>query len=436
MTRREFMQRGVAAMASASPASRLLAHPMEPSMHDHDHHDGRHDFDFIHGRWRVQNERLRARLVGSDDWEVFTAIDECRPLLGGIGNLEEFHTTWNGGYDGLALRLYDLAARQWRIYWSSNRSGVLDPPVSGHFENGIGTFYGEDAHEGRPVRVRFLWNHTSANTAHWQQAFSVDAGATWETNWHMWFRRLDAQDRLVHEDNVLELRQYTMQPGQREVLVELFEREFIETQEAVGMHVIGHFHDLDAPDRFVWLRGFPSMEARREALQAFYFGPVWQQHRNTANATMIDSDNVLLLKPAHADVGLPGVAAPRPAIGASLPAGAICIGTCVLTGPAESFTVLFDRQLAPLLRQHGAELLATYVTDTSENTFPRLPVRAGERVFVWVARFDDIGALDAHLSALRGSSQWQDAIAAALPGELAQPPELLRLAPTSRSELR
>ena len=403
----------------------------------HDQNDARGDFDFIHGHWQVQNERLRARLVGSEEWEVFTATDECRPLLGGIGNLEEFHTAWAGGYEGLALRLYDIAARQWRIHWSSNRSGVLDPPVSGRFENGIGTFYGEDSHEGRPVRVRFLWNHTSANTAHWQQAFSIDDGTTWETNWHMWFRRLDAQGRLVHEDSVLELRQYILQPGQRDVLADLFEREFIETQEAVGMHVIGHFRDLDAPDRFVWLRGFPSMEARREALQAFYLGPVWQKHRETANATMIDSDNVLLLKPAHADAGLAAAAAPRPAIGMSLPAGAICIGTCALTGSAESgFTAFFDRRLAPLLRQHGAELLAQYVTDTSENTFPRLPVREGERVFVWLARFDSLDALDAHLSALRGSSQWQEAIAAALLEELTLPPELLRLAPMARSELR
>jgi hypothetical protein len=70
------------------------------------------------------------------------------------------------------------------------------------FEDGVGTFYGSDQHAGRPVRVRFLWSHSSANSAHWQQAFSVDGGASWETNWHMWFRRLDAQGRLRHDDAV------------------------------------------------------------------------------------------------------------------------------------------------------------------------------------------------------------------------------------------
>ena len=60
---------------------------------------------------------------------------------------------------------------------------------------------------------------------------------------------------------VVELRQYTLVPGARETLIELFEREFIETQEATGMTVIGQFRDLNNPDRFVWLRGFSDMDA-------------------------------------------------------------------------------------------------------------------------------------------------------------------------------
>jgi hypothetical protein len=400
--------------------------------------DGRHDFDFIHGRWQVRNERLGQRLAGSNDWEVFGARDECRPILDGVGNVEEFHADWNDGYEGMALRLYDLAAGEWRIHWSSNRSGVLDPAMSGRFdEDGVGTFLGRDQHEGKPVLVRFLWNHSSSNSAHWQQAFSVDEGASWETNWHMWFRRIGEDGRLVHDDAVVELRQYTLQPGQRDVLIELFEREFIETQEAVGMHVIGHFRDLDAPDRYVWLRGFPSMEARRDALQAFYSGPAWQRHRDAANATMLDSDDVLLLRPVRADTGLAPAAAARPAIGATAPDGALCIGVCALDAPAEQgFAARFDQVLLPLLREHGAEVVARYFTDASENTFPRLPVREGARVLVWLARFDDVAALDAHLAALRADAAWKQALAAALLEDLAQPPQLLRLAPTARSELR
>src|SRR4051794_22255305 len=102
---------------------------------------------------------------------------------------------------------------------------------------------------------------------------------------------------------VLELRQYTLHPGKRDVLIELFEREFVESQEARGMTLVGQFRDLDNPDRFVWLRGFPDMAARAQALMEFYGGPIWKAHREAANATMIDSDNVLLLRPARPTSG-------------------------------------------------------------------------------------------------------------------------------------
>eukprot|EP01036_Dinobryon_divergens_P006801 gene6801-9042_t len=104
---------------------------------------------------------------------------------------------------------------------------------------------------------------------------------------------------------IVELRQYTLHPGRRDTLIELFDREFVETQEATGMHVLGQFRDLDDEQRFVWLRGFDSMESRRVSLEAFYGGPAWQAHREAANATMLDSDNVLLLRPAWPGAGVP-----------------------------------------------------------------------------------------------------------------------------------
>src|SRR6266704_3207673 len=97
---------------------------------------------------------------------------------------------------------------------------------------------------------------------------------------------------------IVELRQYTLHPGKRHVLIDLFDREFIEPQEALGMKIIGQFRDVDNRNRFVWLRGFRNMASRAQALQNFYSGPVWKAHREAANVTMVDSDNVLLLRPA------------------------------------------------------------------------------------------------------------------------------------------
>jgi len=105
--------------------------------------------------------------------------------------------------------------------------------------------------------------------------------------------------------SVVELRQYTLHPGRRDELVSLFERALVQGQEEAGIHVLGQFEDVARPDRFVWFRGFPSMSKRREALSRFYGGPVWHAHREAANATMAEWNDVLLLRPVQPTRGFP-----------------------------------------------------------------------------------------------------------------------------------
>lgn len=159
-----------------------------------DNHDAAHDFDFYFGRWHIHNERLEQRLAGSTRWQHFEAEQECRPILGGIGNIDEFVSDQFGRtrFVGMTLRLFDRDTRQWSIYWASNRKSGLEPPVVGAFAGGIGRFEGDDLHEGVPVRVRFIWSDIGPDRAHWEQAFSADGGKTWETNWRMRMTRLAA----------------------------------------------------------------------------------------------------------------------------------------------------------------------------------------------------------------------------------------------------
>jgi len=180
------------ALASAATATyrNQLLHNVAPS--DASARSGMHDFDFLFGRWRVHNARLRLRLAGCNDWQEFDAIMDCRPILGGVGNIDEFVTDEfdTDVFIGATLRLYDPAADRWSIYWASNRRGVLDPPVVGRFRDGVGQFEGDDVHAGVAVRVRFTWIVIDPDHAAWEQAFSADGGATWETNWRMRLTRL------------------------------------------------------------------------------------------------------------------------------------------------------------------------------------------------------------------------------------------------------
>jgi NIPSNAP len=231
---------------------------------------------------------------------------------------------------------------------------------------------------------------------------------------------------------IVELRQYTLHPGTRDVLIDLFDQEFIESQEALGMTVLGQFRDVDDPDRFVWLRGFRDMPARAKGLSAFYGGPVWQGHREVANATMIDSDNVLLLRPAGPEAGfLPGMQ-PRPPAGTSGDGTGLVIATIYsLHAPAGNEAVdHFSRVVRPALIAAGATILAFFVTDGRPNNFPALPVRENENVLVWLTGFADA----------TNALQWSADHSALEPWELNAPglqgpPQRLRLTPTARSGL-
>lgn len=154
--------------------------------------DGRRDFDFLIGSWRINNRRLRERLSGSNDWEEFTAQGSAHLLLGGLANQDDFRVDDGSGFIGMSFRFFNPASKQWAIYWADNRQGVLQPPVYGRFVAGVGTFIGADSFAGKQILCRFIWSRTETPTPRWEQAFSEDGGTTWETNWFMDFSPLEA----------------------------------------------------------------------------------------------------------------------------------------------------------------------------------------------------------------------------------------------------
>src|SRR5262245_30393336 len=243
--------------------------------------------------------------------------------------------------------------------------------------------------------------------------------------------------RLPDPVTVLELRQYTLHPGARDTLVDLFDTEFVETQEALGMRVVGQFRDLDDPDRFVWVRGFTDMESRRRGLEAFYTGPVWAAHRAAANATMVDSDNVLLLRPAGTDAGFGTLPrAPKGGTPAASP-GVVVATLHRFDRPVDaSFVTWFEREASPVLARAGVAVLARLATEPSPNTFPRLPVREGENVFAWFAAFPDVDAQRESFRRLQELPEWRDRIEPQLRSATRGEPERLLLEPTKRSALR
>ncbi|MGW0579697.1 hypothetical protein ACWD25_27865 [Streptomyces sp. NPDC002920] len=151
-----------------------------------------HDFDFFHGEWHVRNRRRTDFLDPDSSWEEFPATSVCRPLFDGAANIDEIDMP-HLGYKGLTLRLFDPASGRWSLNWSASGTGRLFPPVVGRFVGGRGEFHGVDTHDGKDVRVRFVWSGVSPEAARWEQAFSVDDGRSWVTNWIMEFGRTPVQ---------------------------------------------------------------------------------------------------------------------------------------------------------------------------------------------------------------------------------------------------
>jgi len=235
------------------------------------------------------------------------------------------------------------------------------------------------------------------------------------------------------EDTVFELRQYTLYGGKRDTLISLFEKNFVDTQDVVGAHVLGTFRDLDDPDRFVWLRGFRDIQTRPQALEAFYgHSPAWQAHKMEANATMVDSDNVLLLRPASSppqfESSTPTSSAPHAVYGVTI---------YYLGGVDEmQFADFFVHALLPRLNASGVHPIAILTTDEVLNNFPRLPVREHDRVFLWMARWASDEDYAAFAGQMRTWSGWRDKAPEAVLPAVMRKPEQLRLKPTNRSPLQ
>lgn len=229
-------------------------------------------------------------------------------------------------------------------------------------------------------------------------------------------------------DTVFELRRYTLKPGARETLIRVFDTHLVEAQEAVGMSVVCQFRDAAAPDQFVWFRGFPDQAARTAVLSAFYDGPVWAEHGPAANETMLEWHDVLMLKPAAPGSGFDTCGRERlPPGTADLEDGPNHIVAIhhLAPGASDDTAALAAKAIADAARSSSTEVLASLISDRSENGFMRLPVREGECVVVTVIRPAIVQAIPALEAALR-----------AIAVGSGRAPDIARLVPTARSLLR
>ncbi len=242
-----------------------------------------------------------------------------------------------------------------------------------------------------------------------------------------------AQASETSDAQIIELRQYKLEPGTGDAFVALFEDRLLSSQEAAGMRLVGQFRDRDDADRFTWVRAFADMAARDAALNRFYFGPVWKANRAAANPMLIDNDNVLLLRPAASGLEF-GPAATRNS--AAPPKAVWAIIEYLWKAPDARFVTLFRDRMRPALEAAGIDVLGAYVPVDEPNGFPQLPVREDRKLFVWFVRGESHESLTEKFDRAQNSDPWQRDIATTLRDAEERAPQILRLDPTPQSALR
>jgi hypothetical protein len=194
-TRDRALALGLAAvLLSSAPTSAQLPAGNPPVVPKREVRDGSRDFDFVVGKWKVRHRRLRNPLTGSSTWVEFDGTSVGRLMWDGRASQDE--NVFNdpaGTIEGMTVRFYNVKTGQWSIYWASNTLGGLAlPPTVGSFDRkeGRGEFFDQENWNGRIILVRYLWHDIKADSCRWEQAFSEDGGATWETNWIQYLERV------------------------------------------------------------------------------------------------------------------------------------------------------------------------------------------------------------------------------------------------------
>jgi len=231
---------------------------------------------------------------------------------------------------------------------------------------------------------------------------------------------------------VVEFRRYVTSDGELAHFVKYFDTYFPEAFEQLGAMVFGQFTERGRPNRFTWLRGFHDINARPIVNAAFYYGPLWREHRIKVNAILPDSDNVMLLRPLHPDQGITVLPAVDPVTEEDGARGIVVAQIfAVKKGREDAFAKQAEAAFAAY-RIDGVHPAGVLVSLEVPNNFPQLPIRTDGPFLVWLGVSRDETTLDRQLAPILTSVETSLAAGGLSRGA----PERVVMDPTPRSRLR
>jgi hypothetical protein len=236
----------------------------------------------------------------------------------------------------------------------------------------------------------------------------------------------------LNDFQAIEFRRYTIKKGEREHFAQYFESYFPEAFEQLGAIAAGSFFERKNQSGFTWIRGFHTIEARAVVNAAFYYGPLWTEHKKTLNDLMTDSDNVMLLRPLSPERGVTILPAVDPVTELAGAQGIVVAQIfAVKADSVEAFAKEAETTFASY-RAAGVREAGVLVTLDVTNNFPQLPIRTDGPYLVWLGILKDNQMLETDFTPVAERSLTSLTATGLLRGA----PELIVLDPTPRSRLR
>ena len=411
-------------------------------------YDGSHDFDFLEGAWKLGQGQLVEPLSGPNAaMRESTGRLVARSTAVGAVTVEwEATLADSTRVSGFASMSYDPKTKEWTIREADSPTAAPKPPVVGHFENGIGSFYGLREYEGHTVLVRLSWRVNGFASARFDRAFSTDGGASWETNWIMHLGRESTAPRRRAPREVtccgrVEVMWYTVPPGKEDELVRLFARESFAMGDSFPVQDVALLRDVEHPTTFALVRGF---DWSGEPIRDFYEGLPWAAHRSTLERAHIRADSVYELR---ADLSTWGFTLGDRLAPAASPPGVV-VATIYVTNSRRvdpyRLGLFFAQSVIPRMVATGARPLGVFAGDdfqvgslwTGQRTVsaipgrPLPPQRSGVVLF---ARFADTASYERHRQALEADPFWRDTVAPRLAQFVTSMSTTQKLVPVGRS---
>jgi hypothetical protein len=154
----------------------------------------------------------------------------------------------------------------------------------------------------------------------------------------------------------------------------------------LGGYTVGQFRLNGDEDRFVWMRGFRDMQSRFNFLNAFYLNsPVWKKYRSDANGMIVNSDNVYLLRPLEINSLTVDDAERR----FGKKKAVVVVDFYVCNSTLDKTIALFKKDYIPFLKSLEVNDVTFWVSEMSENDFPRLPVFQDKNLLVSITVFQN-----------------------------------------------